>query len=155
MSEPRPAGAALSCGRVAEWSNAPVLDDAQLRQVVLNLVLNAIQAVSGLAAERRVVELTAVDGDSQVSVVVRDRGDGVPDVELMRVRRAFYTRRRGGTGLGLAIAERFAEAQGGWIELENLLPVGFEARVVLPTCDSGVKMSGRGPAEAGRRGRFE
>jgi signal transduction histidine kinase len=130
-------------------------DESQLRQVVLNLVLNAIQAVSGLAAERRVVEVTAVEGDGEVSVVVRDRGDGIPDEEMTRVRRAFYTRRRGGTGLGLAIAERFAEAQGGKIELVNLLPVGFEARVVLPTCKSDVKMSGRGPADAGRRRRFE
>jgi signal transduction histidine kinase len=130
-------------------------DGAQLRQVVLNLVLNAIQAVSGLGADRRVVELTAEEGEGQVSVVVRDRGDGIPDEELTRVRRAFYTRRRGGTGLGLAIAERFAQAQGGRIELENLAPVGFEARVVLPTCRSDVKMSGREPAGVGRRGRFE
>jgi signal transduction histidine kinase len=130
-------------------------DAAQLRQVVLNLVLNAIQAVSGLAAERRVVELTAQQGDDEVAVVVRDRGDGIPEQELTRVRRAFYTRRRGGTGLGLAIAERFAEAQGGRIELENLQPVGFAARVVLPMRTSDVKMSGRRPVEAGRRGRFE
>lgn len=130
-------------------------DQAQLRQVVLNLVLNAIQSVSGLPAERRVVELTAAEGDGQVSVIVRDRGDGIPDDELMRVRKAFYTRRRGGTGLGLAIAERFAHAQGGRIELENLQPVGFEARVVLPMSVGDVKMSGREPAESGARGRFE
>jgi signal transduction histidine kinase len=49
-----------------------------------------------------------------------------------QVRRAFYTRRRGGSGLGLAIAERFVEAQGGHIDLSNLDPHGFEARVVLP-----------------------
>ena len=130
-------------------------DVAQLRQVVLNLLLNAIQAVSGLAPDRRVVELTAHHGDGEVALVVRDRGDGIPGQELARVRRAFYTRRRGGTGLGLAIAERFAEAQGGRIELENLQPLGFEARVVLPMRTSDGKMSGRRLAETGLRGRFE
>jgi signal transduction histidine kinase len=67
-----------------------------------------------------------------VALIVRDRGDGIPAEEMERVRRAFYTRRRGGSGLGLAIAERFIEAQGGHIDLVNLESYGFEARIVLP-----------------------
>jgi signal transduction histidine kinase len=130
-------------------------DESQLRQILLNLVLNAVQAVSTLAAERRVVELSARADDDRVALVVRDRGDGIPAEDLDQVRRAFYTRRRGGTGLGLAIAERFAERQGGSIELENLEPVGFEARVVLPMSAEGVKMSGRRATGHGRLGRFE
>jgi two-component system phosphate regulon sensor histidine kinase PhoR len=61
---------------------------------------------------------------------------------MERVRKAFYTRRRGGSGLGLAIAERFIDAQGGHIELANLEPHGFEARVVLPIDRETVKISG-------------
>lgn len=116
-------------------------DDGQLRQVLLNLVLNAIQSVSGLDAERRVVELAAEEQPDDVVLIVRDRGDGIPDHELARVRAAFYTRRRGGTGLGLAIAERFVTAQGGRIDLVNLEPHGFEARIVLPIDPRSVKMS--------------
>jgi len=130
-------------------------DESQLRQVVLNLVLNAVQAVSKLEAERRVVELTASAGDDDVAVVIRDRGDGIPEPDLERVRKAFYTRRRGGTGLGLAIAERFAEGHGGRIVLENLEPTGFEARVVLPIAPSDGKMSGRRSIATARRGRLE
>lgn len=109
-----------------------VTDDGQLRQVLLNLVLNAVQAVSGLDPDRRVVELAAAEGDGAVTLVVRDRGEGIPAEELPRVRSAFYTRRRGGTGLGLAIADRFVSSLGGRIDLVNLEGRGFEARIVLP-----------------------
>jgi len=63
---------------------------------------------------------------------VRDRGNGIPEDQLGRVRRAFVTNRRGGTGLGLAIADRIVTAHGGELELENLATGGFEARIVLP-----------------------
>jgi signal transduction histidine kinase len=121
---------------------AVLSDESQLRQVLLNLVLNAVQAVRELPADRRVVELDAEEGSDDVALVVRDRGSGIPPDEMEQVRRAFYTRRRGGSGLGLAIAERFVEAQGGHIELENLEPHGFEARVVLPIDSDAVKIGG-------------
>jgi len=117
-------------------------DEAQVRQVLLNLVLNAVQAVRSLPPDRRVVELDADEEHQSVALVVRDRGDGIPSEEMERVRKAFYTRRRGGSGLGLAIAERFIDAQGGHIELANLEPHGFEARVVLPIDRETVKISG-------------
>ena len=77
-------------------------------------------------------------------LIVRDRGDGIPEEELEAVRKAFYTRRRGGSGLGLAIAERFIAAQGGRIELANLEPQGFEARVALPIASGAVKIQRAG-----------
>jgi signal transduction histidine kinase len=117
-------------------------DEAQVRQVMLNLVLNAVQAVHALPADRRVVELDADEELDSVALVVRDRGDGIPSDEMERVRKAFYTKRRGGSGLGLAIAERFIEAQGGHIDLVNLDPHGFEARIVLPIERETVKISG-------------
>ncbi len=119
-----------------------VADPAQLRQVLLNLVLNALQAVSGLPAGRRRVELGATSRDGRVALFVRDRGDGVPEGELDRIREAFVTGRRGGTGLGLAIAERIARAHGGELELVNLEPHGFEARLVLPSAGEGVTIGG-------------
>jgi len=117
-------------------------DEAQVRQVLLNLVLNAVQAVRALPADRRVVELDADEEAQMVALIVRDRGDGIPAEEMERVRRAFYTRRRGGSGLGLAIAERFIEAQGGHIDLVNLESHGFEARIVLPIDREAGKISG-------------
>jgi signal transduction histidine kinase len=119
-------------------------DPGQLRQVLLNLVLNAVQAVGQLPPDRRVVELRAEEREAWMFLVVRDRGDGIPDEELEAVRRAFYTRRRGGSGLGLAIAERFIAAQGGRIELANLEPQGFEARVALPIASGAGKIQRAG-----------
>jgi signal transduction histidine kinase len=117
-------------------------DESQLRQVLLNLVLNAVQAVRELPADRRVVELDAEELSDSVALVVRDRGDGIPTEEMAQVRRAFYTRRRGGSGLGLAIAERFVAAQNGHIDLQNLDPHGFEAKVVLPIDGEAVNIGG-------------
>ena len=87
------------------------------------------------------VELAAAREAEEIALTVSDRGDGIPDAELGRVREAFYTSRRGGTGLGLAIADRFAASHGGRLELENLEPVGFAARIVLPVAGGAGKMS--------------
>jgi len=118
-----------------------VADESRFRQVILNLVLNAVQSVSDLKADRRLVELSANSTDAEITVVVTDRGDGIADADLGRVREAFFTKRRGGSGLGLAIVERFAEVHGGRVELENLKPHGFAARIVLPVGDEAGKMS--------------
>jgi signal transduction histidine kinase len=117
-------------------------DEGQLRQVILNLVLNAVQSVSVLEADRRVVEIGAVADEAELALTVTDRGDGIADADLGRVREAFFTKRRGGSGLGLAIAERFVEVHDGRVELENLDPHGFEARIVLPVGGGAGKMSG-------------
>ncbi len=126
-------------------------DEGQVRQVLINLVLNAIQALEGLEAERRVVEVTVELKEEYIHLVVLDRGDGVPEDQLGKVTTAFYTRRPGGTGLGLAIAERVARNHGGWIELENLDPHGFVARVVLPWFMGSGKMGAPEPGNGNRR----
>jgi signal transduction histidine kinase len=131
-------------------------DASQLRQVLLNLVLNGVQAVAGLEPERRVVELDSKPGSDperpEVALCVRDRGDGIAHDDLPKVKSAFFTSRRGGTGLGLAIAERIVEAHGGRIDLVNLEPRGFEARVVLPITPEDGNMTGDRGAK-GRNGR--
>jgi len=116
-----------------EEIEAQVRGDANhLRQVLLNLILNGVQATAGLEAARRIVELEAEVDPQEVALIVRDRGDGIPPEEIEHVRRAFYTLRRGGTGLGLAIADRIITGHGGRLELVNLAGGGFEARVCLP-----------------------
>jgi len=130
-------------------------DGGQLRQVLLNLVLNGIQAVAGLDVERRVVEVAATAGAEHAQLIVRDRGEGIPADQLERVRKAFVTRRRGGTGLGLAIAERIVRSHGGRVELRNLEPGGFEAVVVLPIApgDGKIGAASAEPAARGGNGR--
>lgn len=107
-------------------------DRAQLSQVLVNLALNSVQAMSG-SATRRLVLSGGYDGELEAVVLaVEDTGPGIPAAELERVRQAFYSRRKGGTGLGLAIAERIVSAHGGTLELANRDQGGLLARVVLP-----------------------
>jgi len=105
-------------------------DRGQLGQVLVNLALNAVQAMDGLP--RRQVGLRAQAEGDAVVLEVADTGPGVPEGELRRVREAFYTRRKGGTGLGLAIADRIVTAHRGRLELANRREGGLVARVVLP-----------------------
>ncbi len=105
-------------------------DRGQLSQVVVNLALNAVQAMDGAAVRR--VELTARRDGERVVLEVADTGPGIVKAELARVREAFFTRRKGGTGLGLAIADRIVTAHGGTLELANRPQGGLVAKVVLP-----------------------
>ena len=113
-----------------------------LRCKKLSLTALIALVLSGIPVAAWAQEAETEEHEESAVMVVRDRGNGIPPIEMERVRKAFYTRRRGGTGLGLAIAERFVQAQGGRIELENLDPHGFEARVVLPIDDDPVKIGG-------------
>ena len=106
------------------------VDRAQMSQVLVNLALNAAQALEG-APEPRVV-LRVAPAAEVVELAVEDNGPGIASGDLERVREAFFSRRKGGTGLGLAIAERIVTAHGGRLELENRPGGGLLARVVLP-----------------------
>jgi signal transduction histidine kinase len=113
-------------------SNAPVRGDrGQLSQVLVNLALNAVQAMDG-SPSRELVLRASGNEDASVLFEVADSGPGIPAPELRRVREAFYTRRKGGTGLGLAIADRIVNAHHGRLELVNRPEGGLAARVTLP-----------------------
>ena len=130
-----------------------VLGDAgQLRQLLMNLVLNAIQAVEEAEPVHRLVGLSVSVIEDTAVLSVTDEGHGVPEDELERIREAFFTKRRGGSGLGLAIAERVVRSHGGHLSLANRRPLGFEARVGLPLFEDDGKMSVRSPALAPENG---
>jgi signal transduction histidine kinase len=115
-----------------ESSEARVRGDrGQLSQVLVNLALNAVQAMDGCPSRKLALRASATD-DAAVLLEVADTGPGIPPAELRRVREAFYTRRKGGTGLGLAIADRIVNAHHGRLELSNRPEGGLLARVTLP-----------------------
>jgi PAS domain S-box-containing protein len=94
-------------------------DKAQLQQVVLNLVMNAIQAMQGLPAEERRLGLSASPtGEGEVRVAVRDAGVGIPEEKLAAVFDPFWTTKGQGMGLGLAVCRAILEAHGGAIWAE-------------------------------------
>lgn len=96
--------------------NLPVIrgDRVQLQQVVLNLVINAVEAMSGAGDGPRELQIeTAQAGPQSVLVAVRDSGPGVAAVHLKRIFEPFYTTKAGGLGMGLLICRSIVEAHGG------------------------------------------
>jgi PAS domain S-box-containing protein len=111
-------------------------DRVHLQQVLLNLLLNAIDAMADTpAAERRIVVRTAPDGGRSVRVSISDRGHGVPPDKLPRIFDAFVTTKEHGLGLGLALARSIVEAHGGRIEAANNPGGGATFAFVLPVAD--------------------
>ncbi|MNE22601.1 Sensor histidine kinase TmoS [compost metagenome] len=93
----------------------PVMADrVQLQQVVLNLVMNAIDAMSSVSGREPVLEIEADQiGPDTVRVTVRDSGGGLEPQDRLRIFDAFYTTKPEGLGMGLAISSSIVEAHGG------------------------------------------
>ena len=106
-------------------------DEMHLRQVLMNLIMNAIQSASGKGSE---VALTVVLGTSEVTVDVTDDGQGVPREIRERIFDPFFTTKGvgEGTGLGLPTARRNIEAHGGRLTLEDPSPGSTRFRLTLP-----------------------
>jgi len=107
-------------------------DAVQLQQVVLNLVINAAEAVlSSAGAARRVVVRTRA-GLALAELAVLDAGPGIPPADLHRVFEPFYSRKADGMGIGLSISRGVAEAHGGSLVAENRAEGGACFRLILP-----------------------
>jgi signal transduction histidine kinase len=98
----------------------PVLGDrVQLQQVILNLVLNACDAMSTVEPPEREISLTTVADGEFVQIAIADRGVGIPEDQLESVFEPFVTHRPQGLGLGLSISRSIVRAHQGRIEAEN------------------------------------
>jgi signal transduction histidine kinase len=97
-------------------------DGEQLHQVLLNLVLNSIQAIDRegrIAIEARRYDDDGPYASGMVEIAVSDTGPGIPPEHLDRIFRPFYTTKRGGTGLGLSLCRRIIAAHGGTLSAES------------------------------------
>ena len=115
----------------------PVLGDrVQLQQVVINLVLNACDAMSETDAGKRHLALATEMTDGVVQLEVADCGPGIPEGQLERVFEPFVTSREQGLGLGLAISRSIVTAHNGSIRAEHNAAGGATFRCVLPVADT-------------------
>lgn len=113
-------------GRVA-------IDPGLIRQLLLNLVRNAVEAIGDARGTVRILgSVRARDEHAELTVRIEDDGPGIPEAIAPRLFQAFATGKRGGTGLGLAVCKRIAEAHGGTIHAARLEPRGTAMEVVIP-----------------------
>jgi len=112
-------------------------DKVQLQQVMLNLLLNAFDAMKDCPArERQVVVQGELDGGA-VRVAVRDRGIGLNGDKLDKIFQSFYTTKRDGLGMGLSISRSIIEAHGGRLWAENNPDRGATFYFTLPILQGG------------------
>lgn len=107
-------------------------DAVQLQQVLLNLLLNAIEAVAEQPPDARRIVVRGMHRGAHVEISVDDTGRGIPDAALSRVFDPFFTTRTGGMGMGLAISRTIVEAHGGHIAVANNPGGGVTVGITLP-----------------------
>jgi PAS domain S-box-containing protein len=109
-------------------------DRVQLQQVSLNLIINAIQAMSGLIEGTRELHVgTENAGQDGVRVAVRDSGPGLSPESLQRLFEPFYTTKPNGMGMGLSICRSIIEDHGGRLWATGLHPHGAVFQFTIPT----------------------
>jgi signal transduction histidine kinase len=104
------------------------LDLTQMQQVLVNLVKNAMQAMT----KGGTLTLQTGEGSDGVWLSVADTGGGIPQEQINRIFEPFFTTKKKGSGLGLMIVQRIIRAHGGRIELESLVGRGTTFRIWLP-----------------------
>jgi signal transduction histidine kinase len=109
-------------------------DRVQLQQVILNLIVNAIEAMSEVnEGSRELLIDTSVDTSDGVIVAVRDSGPGLKSESLDRLFDPFYTTKPAGMGMGLSICRSITEAHGGRLWAAANAPQGASFHFSLPT----------------------
>jgi signal transduction histidine kinase len=107
-------------------------DRVQLQQVVLNLILNAVEAMGSRETEARELLISSEQDHTGVLVAVGDSGPGIDPDHLERVFQAFYTTKLSGTGMGLSICRSIIDAHGGRLWAEANEPRGAVFQFTLP-----------------------
>jgi signal transduction histidine kinase len=125
------AEAVAAAVRVADDAATVRADARLLRQALVNLFLNAFQAMPRTGRLEVRTSLAAVEGRPFAEIVVQDTGPGIPPDVVDKIFQPFFTTKATGTGLGLAVVRRIVEGHGGSIELSRLNP-GAEFKLRLP-----------------------
>ncbi len=109
-------------------------DRVQLQQVIINLVLNALQAMASVTGRRRVVLIRSQrEDDGRVVVAVADTGDGIEAKSMDKLFQAFFTTKPSGMGMGLSICRSIIEAHGGQVSAANNPGPGATFQFILPS----------------------
>jgi PAS domain S-box-containing protein len=122
--------------RLADGLSLVAGDRVQLQQVLLNLVLNAVEAMGSVEAGARKLLISTEQDRTGALVAVRESGPGIDPTHLKRVFKAFYTTKSGGTGMGLSICRSIIDAHGGRLWAEANEPQGAVFQFTLPNAEN-------------------
>ena len=123
----------LAAGLTSVWG-----DRVQLQQVILNLILNAIEAMGSVEERGRMLSIrTEQRGATGILVAVHDSGPGVAPEHLQRVFEPFYTTKNSGLGMGLSICRSIIDAHGGRLWADADQPRGTVLQFTLPAAQEG------------------
>lgn len=116
------------------------IDEAQIEQVIMNLVLNAIDSIEAngeiiitTGIHTKSDELKSTGDDEKVFVEITDTGKGIDEENIEKIFNPFFTTKSNGLGLGLAISSRLIEENGAKLEVESKVGQGTTFRLYLPT----------------------
>jgi signal transduction histidine kinase len=116
-------------------------DRVQVSQVILNLLINAMDAVQTLPDGARLVVLEARTAEKEnIEITVRDSGPGIPDGRLEEIFNPLFTTKAAGLGVGLALSRMIVEAHGGRVWAENAQTGGAVFRFTLPCAQEGASL---------------
>ena len=110
-------------------------DRVQLQQVLMNLMMNAIDAMKAVNMQRELTITSEPAGNDHVMISVSDTGMGLPTQQTNQIFDAFFTTKINGTGMGLSISRSIIESHGGRLWAENNSPRGARFCFTLPTKD--------------------
>ena len=124
-------------------------DRIQLQQVVINLLVNSVQAIAqGGKSPRRIELRTSCDENGAVAFSIHDNGPGIADEDLGHIFDSFFTTKEAGIGIGLAICQSIIVAHGGGITASNHPDGGAEFRFWLPAQAASSSDPGKRPRSA-------
>lgn len=104
------------------------VDERMLKQAVLNLMLNAVQAMTG--GGELILSVSPRGRDVVIDVI--DTGPGIPPDAIDKIFQAYYTTKKSGTGIGLAMTQRIAEEHGGSIDVRSEVGKGSDFSMIVP-----------------------
>ncbi len=114
------------------------IDKEQIKQVSMNVILNALQSIEGRGVVEVFTRLFTKNGTEQyVQIEVRDSGAGIPEKDLEDIFNPFFTTKKDGSGLGLSISHQIVQEHGGYIVVESQVGKGTTFFINLPLGQAG------------------
>mgnify|MGYP003146288759 FL=1 len=117
---------------LAESLPAVWVDPLEIKQVLMNLLKNALEAMSEVEPGQRIIDIATASRGGVIEVTVSDRGPGVSKTKLTQIFNPFYSSKSNGIGLGLAVCRSIVESHGGRLTVQRNVHGGASFTFGLP-----------------------